>query len=690
MPIYRKRKFAGGGRTSSILNNPGLGLGLQYIPTQQELPDVEGAMFVEQSKQQALAQLEALRKERTPDVSELTKKLDELEMFGGVRESLKSRISNRLASYMQQMNQDPDFAFSPEARQEFNALKSEIDAGRFTYHHQRYKESKGDWEAALAKGLGEEFYVSNGMVPVVSRDNPDDIKMIPFYKLNSFLQSPENAGNYFVYGQSKDLWNHLHNNVSERFTNLPTFSSRVTLRDAKDEIDKVFKNVAHSKMGNIDFSDIADKSGVAVFRQLESSLKNNYVQISAAVQQTMNSLSQQSRDALLSHYMLTTDNPTEAGFNKFFTDFLQGEAEIRALSEEDVNERNNIISGEVLQRIGSTEPPALLRVNATARMRDGLLLWDGGSKEMLEVPIWYKSAEPYDSEREFKYRTFQDVYFYNKDAKSSKEDGDLIRNPKTFYGVKKEGDFILPITTGQTYKLKVVDGVQTYVPDQFENNLVDRMITHAVTARFFGKGNVDQIEEVEFEVDGQLKKGYATSDGKILEVRPIAFEKFRAYNDKDSRDADYLTHVFKPLDRISTTQKFGVSEWSLEYKEENYFDKRTLRLNKEGKEIMKGVLGALNTHKEQLNAIEPKTEDEKRRLLEAKKQFAENSNIIINHYENVIDPGSVPGFDINESLNYINKTINSYANVAEVDKVLKSRTFINNTIKASKTLNNIN
>lgn len=709
MPVFRKaKKFAGGGGLNNIFNNPGIGLGLQYIPTQQELPDLEGLMYMEESKQKALAQLETLRKERTPDVSELTKKLDETEIFGGVRNSMKQRISKDVQDYMQRMNTDPEFAFSMEARNKFTELNSKLDAGQVTYHGQRFKEFNKDWEKSLDKGMGDEMYVSNGKTAVVNRNDPDDVRMINVNKVEDFLTSEQNYGKFSLFAQSKDLYDHVYNNVSDNFKNLPVFSSRISLKDAKEEIDSVFKNVAHSKMNEIDFADIAYKSGVAVFRQLQSEVKDNGDQLRAAVKQTFEGLSRQAKDALLSHYTTRSGDFSEKGFDDFMTNYLSGEEEIRTSTEQEYTEKNDLLSGDVLDRLNdSNQLGEFTMSKETIGLKDGNFWKDMFGPNMINSPILGKSSIAYSTKTE-QFRNFPEAEFvYSDKRSSSKYKGRPVNQSISLHLATKQGDFLVPTIEGTVYR-KEADkdtGVLKWVIDDRMTNNMQSKKGYMITATdddglFRRNGTVDDIVRTPIEIETgatdsngnpvMLKiMGYENNEGYVMATKPIAYAVYNGFEDKDKTGLKDGTTIFVPLDPTGATQKFGRMDWSKYYKEEQFFDKSTLKMSEDSEayllQIMQGMADSVTEWSEK---IKDYPEKEKAAEQENLGKYINNYTELNSKY-NSYRKGGRDDPDYVGSLNVLNQFLNYHRMNQETDKIRKNMTSIQNTFRATTTYNNL-
>lgn len=710
MPVFRKaKKFAGGGKTNSIFNNPGIGLGLQYIPTQQELPDLEGLMYMEESKQKALAQFETIRKERIPDVSELTKKLDETEIFGGVRDSMKRRISKDVQDYMQRMNTDPEFAFSMEARTKFTELKNKLDSGQVTYQGQRFKEFTKDWEKSVDKDMGEEMYVSNGKTAVVNRNDPDDVRMINVNEVEAFLTSEQNYGKFSLFSQSKDLYDHVYNNVSENFKNLPVFSSRISLKDAKEEIESVFKNVAHSKMSKVDFADIADKSGVAVFRQLQTEVKDNGDQLKAAISQTYQGLSRQAKDALLSHYTTKSGDFSQDGFDIFLHNYLSGEEKIRKNTETSFTEKNDVLSGDILDRLNdSNQLGEFTMSKETIGLKDGNWWKDMFGPNMINSPILGKSSIAYSTKVE-PFRNFPEAEFvYNDLRSSSKYLGRPANQNISLHLATKQGDFLVPTIEGTVYR-EVADkdtGVLKWVIDDSMTKEMQSKKGHMITATdddgfwFRRSGTVDDIVRTPIEIETgsidangnpvMLKMiGYKNNEGYVMATKPIAYAVYNGFQDKDKTGPKDGTTIFVALDPTGATQKFGRMDWSKDYKEEQYFNERTLKMSKDSEAYLYQTMqGMSDSIIEWTEKIKDYPEREKAIEQQALGQYINHYTELNSKYDSY-RKGGKDDPDYVGSLNVLNQLLNYHKMNQETDKIRKNMTSIQNTFRATTTYNNL-
>lgn len=698
MPVFKKRTFAGGGRSSSLFNNPGMGLGLEYLPTAQELPDLEGLLYVEQAKNNARTQLEALRKEYSPDVSELLKGLDGLDMFTSVKEGFKRDIQQDVSSFLARMKADPDFAFSMDARHEFNALQSRLRSSNYQSQALRYREVEKDYSNALSKGLGEEMYVSNGMIPVVDR-NTGAMELMSIPRAKALFDDPETASRYTTFGKSSQLFDYYHRFATPRTESYLSFSGRSTAREARKEVDEVFKNVASSMVDGISYDDIANKSGVAVYQQFREKTQSNTEQLSQAIDQVIRTLSQQSLDALRGDFIQRTGDLSEKGFEGYMINYLSGEGSLRSQMSTSIDSDVQVLSADLQDRVQGRSDNLYKPVETkeSFALRESNFFPDLGKKNLFTAPVVAKSSRPSNVQAPVERRVFNErLLVYNGDFFGpTGKDGKIETKSVTLHQVNYRGSFLLPLATGEVitfqngqYRVETDSNITpgSYFASKEGSNLL------------MGSFKLENTQRQTIRVGNQDYMVYPSTDkNKYIVVSPKAFASYEGYEEPGSEKSH--TVVFRPLDPTESTQDFSNPAFSVDYAFTNFFDPNTEQLTSEGKDFAATLNESLSEKIESLQEAKklerPKSQaDEIERNLAQLNAYRDEISAKLSYLE-AVKSGTVVLKTAADSEEYekirfqINALLNELKNNRTIETTREITSVIDNSFRVSRTYNNL-
>lgn len=702
MPVFKKRKYAPGGAIQKSFNNPGFGLGLEYIPTAQELPDLEGLMYVEQAKNQARTQLEALRKESVPDVSEIVKGLDELEMFGSVKQDFKREIQSDVARYMARMKADPDYAFSMEARNEYRNLLNKLNSSNYEYQALRYKELEKDFSNSMQKGLGEEMYVSNGMIPVVDLQKRGSIKMMPISEAQKLFNDPETSERFTTFNKSSQIWDYYHKYTDRNFNNYLNFSGRSTVRDAKKEVEDVFKNVAFSMMDDVSYDDIANKSGIAVYQQFREKTKSNKSQLDAAVRQVMRNLSQGSLDAMRGDYIQRTGDLSDQGFSNYVMDYLSGEQNIRTETSHTIDSDVDILSNELQNRVNGSgnnlgKPiPGPKMIN----LRDSNFFPDLGAVDAFNAPVIAKSSTPARPLDVVAQRTFHGPKMVFSGKSGSTGAGlSMQNNDQTLHYVTHRGDYLLPFSTGEV--ITVRDGKRVVEKD---TGLVEagKLLGMQEGENIYRSGRlkIKDGSQQEFEINGRKYLAYQSSEDpeKFIVAAPKAMGIYHGFPNEDRKEKE-ATVLMQAMDPTQATQSFGNPAWSMEYEYSDFYDSRTNELKSSGKELFGSFIQSIDSNIENINGAlsvevskmnSERLNKEKLLLNDRKTELTAMFEYLDKVSKGDIILNSQAEKDSYERLRFnFNMLLNELERNNTVETINDITTVINNSFRATTTFNNL-
>ena len=701
MPIYKKaRKLAAGGRPNSIFNNPGLTLGLEYVPSNPYLPDLEGLQYVENAKNEARIKLETLKEKSVPDGSKMLEELDKLEMFNSQKNSYKNEIGQMISSFRSKMIEDPEYGYSMQARQDFSELQKNLSASNFRNNALKYKEVNADFKHSTDNGFGQELYVRNGMVPVVSVKKPGEVNMVGIEKAKELMDDPDNNGDYYVLPNSSSLYEFYHKNTGKDFTNYATFSGRSTLKEAMAEIDAVFKNVASSTLEGVTSDQIKYKSGLAIYEELKTKYKGNERQLAVAMNQVIETLSNQSVDALRSNYLSKTGDFSIEGFNKHLVGIISGEAGLRTNTEETISggstalsaDNNNIVDKE-------------MQIGQVVRSRDGAtvaidnILSDWGKTNMQQIPMLGGSSRANNVDRILPIKDINGTsYIYNSNLFGTSGVSGKPKNGTTLYRATDQGSYLIPIATGKKVQTDY-RGKTTLVEDK--DMKAGTMITfnpNKSENSFMNTWNIVDGELVDILVDDQYYRGYKNKNGEVVVVATKAFTQYAGY---ETPEGTQRSVVFSALDEKQSAQQFGDMTLSSYYKKKDFFESNSNKVLPEGAKLMeeeiKNMRGLLSEAIDSSKNPKAFTAKELKTINEGKAFLEENLPLLELWWGTVLDvengisvPKSEAQLKEYTQLRFtINNMMNQLNDNKDMETIRRITTSMKNTMKANTNYNTL-
>lgn len=148
---------------SSLFNNPGTYLGIQYVPTTAETPDIEGLQYMMQQEEARKLQMQNKVQAAKPDTTGL---YDKLKGLSGEVNHAASIIENGISEYYQQFD-TPEKMISPEAIRAGARLQRTVLSlsNELLNNKEMFKE-----RMALYEDVMPSVYYNNGKVYV---DDPE-------------------------------------------------------------------------------------------------------------------------------------------------------------------------------------------------------------------------------------------------------------------------------------------------------------------------------------------------------------------------------------------------------------------------------------------------------------------------------------------------------------------------------------
>lgn len=186
--IYPKKKnkvrsFSIGGAMGSLFDNPGAYLGIQYVPTAVETPDIEGLQYLFQQDEARRMQEQEQAAKAKPNMETLREALKGVHGLDGETESFISGIESQFNSWHQKYN-TPDKMLSPEALAEKARLDRNIMVGV-----SKLKNSADEYKSSYDRSqdvLGD-VYTDGGNIMLQSTEDP---RMIEPVSIEEYFSNP--------------------------------------------------------------------------------------------------------------------------------------------------------------------------------------------------------------------------------------------------------------------------------------------------------------------------------------------------------------------------------------------------------------------------------------------------------------------------------------------------------------------
>jgi hypothetical protein len=152
--------FSRGGGMTSLFDNPGTYLGIQYIPTQPDLPDVEGLQYMMQQEQASRLAMEEKAKKSRPDLGALSEALKGVDGLTGETMQVYQGIENKINKWTKKYD-TPEKMISSEAISESARIMREVQmqAVALKNNKEYFKEQK-----TASKDVSGNVYFNNGLM----------------------------------------------------------------------------------------------------------------------------------------------------------------------------------------------------------------------------------------------------------------------------------------------------------------------------------------------------------------------------------------------------------------------------------------------------------------------------------------------------------------------------------------------
>lgn len=311
------RSFAQGGGTASLFDNPGTYLGIQYIPTKQELPDVDGLQYLvqmEQAKIASAAKAKEAAKGKDKNISEIFKgvydEIGKVDALTGESQSFFNQVESDINSWAEKYNTS-DAMNSNEANQDMLRIQNNV-----TRNVLALKNNKQLWKEKYdaAEPVRSNTYVNQGHIML----QPDDPTKAPEHvRLDEYYA--EREGKYkdkapMTVGQLFD-WRRNYSGfaLSDPF-NVRQYDSETT-RKYIDNSFKSFATNSSSIAGGEQLKGMLEQAGLDPnqldVHQFKLKLKNGELNGATLFNVFAKNLDSQARDSIMASMYENNINPFE-------------------------------------------------------------------------------------------------------------------------------------------------------------------------------------------------------------------------------------------------------------------------------------------------------------------------------------------------------------------------------------------
>lgn len=544
------KKLAVGGSTP----DPLAGVGIQYVASAPELPNINAAMYFDQARRQSDDALQEERKKLLPDQKAIFELISKAPGTSGHKAIVSSEVADAIKHYRDRVSENPDWVFSQEGRDALYNIENLTSPARFQQMAEKQRQIQMAYDNAFKNGTLNQYHIRDGMISVLDSRTGQrvDVPMSQF-ELDQKSVAPKfkalRVGEaYSLADQHQDFDMSAHQ----------IFGDMMTAQQAREELMSYFNDLGKSIT--------SDQFGV-------TTTGSNAYQRAQAKEQAIIGLSSKAKDALRSDFIEKTGRYSEEDFKQYLSQLIDTESEKRKLLSFDVNASalsNLNKSGQEEEKDKGVVMPAEVATNPDYVIRLNTRPWYlGGKKE--EGSLYRFSTSNIETDKNQKPLTVNGrVYLYGDlgplDYNTSDEvGGGAIQMNTTFGNAVHVENSVFAVKTGLVRKW----------------NAEKRVYEDKMT-----KTNGDPIIRYYDSTDGirrfaQLQTGYTDSgrryyyfedrDGNQVVVEFRGFKVYNVYNGKigDSGETEKKATVLIPVNRDESIQLFGVNRSGIYHNEEH-------------------------------------------------------------------------------------------------------------------------
>lgn len=601
----RKRKYAPGGIVPPASGL--LGIGVQYIPTAADIPNLEALKLLDDRRRLADEKHEAEIAKRTPNEQAINDLILKAPGSSGQKAKMNSEVITAIKDYEDRTRKNPDWVFTDEGKQALRGIEDIINPSKFQAMGDNYRNLTSAYQTAEKNQALNQYHFINGKVSVIDTEDG-----------TSKLIDP----------------NLLKGESAKRYKPLTFAEKYQEIYDSQDgsleSLNYGLRNAQDVQTGFLSrfFDAVGSQGGSDGFTAWVSNSNN----LKHAKQQALNGLTTQERDSLKADYVRKTGGTySDAGFDGYLNNMVDEQvAKMRQSSSKTdrlaIEQYKAQLKAAGKEESGAGQGPTFNAVN------DSLVVDDSeGIDEQAEVMRFGVSMIPADDQSVVNVNLNGNVYSFggesdesNYSAENNKGFGMPYKSNKVIPNAVKISSSIFPITTGRV----LLRSASTLTPGSFESK---QMILKGSDFEYGGHSipTTSQIETVNYtDKSGRVQsfKGIKDSKGNYIEVQLFSGDVYKVDDDGTTRT------IVKPHDPNESIRTMGVNMSMMGYTANYLTDDASI--NDEGANMLVQIGQAYGA--DALNEIEAKFLAAKKKSPLQAKQYL---NWVLNNFRQSIETG---------------------------------------------------
>ncbi len=547
------KKFYNGGQMSSSPTDPVTGVGIQYVASTANIPNLDAIKYFDSIRRQSDQNLEAERQKLMPNEQAARDLILKLPGTSGQKELLLQETIDSIKNFRSKAKKNINWVFSDEGRSALSKTENIIGPGKFQKLNENYSQLQANYEMAYKNNTLDNYQVRDGRISVVDVSDGKR-KDIALREYESDVKSDKPKYNPIKIADAYDLAN---NEKSYDLTSHKVYGDMYNAEQAKNELRSYFNNTGSTGQSN----------GIV-------STKSNASQRAHAKKQAFESLSQKSREALQSEYIkLSKGHYDEKQFNAWVSGMLDEESAKRAVSDNDIN----MTALNAFSKPGKGEPSGSgYSITSVPENRNYPVIRDKnpanifGSKTV-DLHLVSRGQEPDQSIKPLSlngdYPVFGDTF--GGAALSEDKDGKPVRISKTYKNTQHVENAVMAVTSGRVLK-RNKDG--SYTPKK-EGDAGTLLIKDE--GYQYGIPKDAQIQQDNDPLTGRPYLYFENNHGDRIIAEMQSFGVYNVYgdNDKDATELDKKMQVFVPDNRKQSLGKHGVNYSGERHNEIHFYRK---------------------------------------------------------------------------------------------------------------------
>src|SRR5690606_31577017 len=157
------KKLAVGGSTP----DPLAGVGIQYVASAPELPNINAAMYFDQARRQSDDALQEERKKLLPDQKAIFELISKAPGTSGHKAIVSSEVAEAIKAYRDRVSENPDWVFTPEGRDALSSIENLTSSARVAEMVEKQHQIQMAYDNAINNQTLNQYHIRDGMISVL-------------------------------------------------------------------------------------------------------------------------------------------------------------------------------------------------------------------------------------------------------------------------------------------------------------------------------------------------------------------------------------------------------------------------------------------------------------------------------------------------------------------------------------------